>query len=388
MSSSPSPPSPLFTPLSIGPHTLPHRLILAPLTRLRASPHTRIPSSFAPTYYAQRASTPGTLLITEGTFISPRGAGLPLVPGLWTPAQLAAWKEVTTAVHANHGIIFAQLAACGRAADPTVLRDEFGEVEAIAPSPLSIDPENPVKPREMSEEEIRAMIADFATAAKNAVEVAGFDGVEIHAGSGYLVDQFTQSCSNERTDGWGGSVRKRARFAVEVARAVTAAVGVERTGMKLSPWSEGLGMRMSDAETEEGFGHLIRELGGVGLAYLHLVEARVQVNFDDPAQSATLDFAVEAWAWTAPVLLAGGYTAERAREMVERYRGRDVGIVFGRYFISNPDLVWRVREGVAFEGYDRKTFYRKGKTKEEGYTDYPFSREWVEKEEEKKGGAS
>jgi len=360
--------SKLFQPLQVGQIELKHRIVMAPLTRFRADDnHVQLP--FVKEYYSQRASVPGTLLITEAAFISPRGGGFPNVPGLCNHAQLQAWKEITDAVHAKGSYIYCQLWALGRAANPKVLKREGQDF--VSSSAVGMSDNSPV-PRAMEENEIVQFISEYAEAAKNCVEVAGFDGVEIHAANGYLVDQFTQDTCNKRTDAWGGSIEKRARFGLEVTKAVTKAIGTERTGIRLSPWSTFQGMRMEDPIPQ--FTYLIKGLKEIGVAYLHLVESRIQGNADTE-ESGRLDFAFDVWQNQSPVLLAGGFRPYSAKKAVdEDYPGTDVAIVFGRYFISNPDLPFRVQHGIQFNRYDRDTFY-KTKSKE-GYIDYPFSAEF------------
>jgi len=201
---------------------------------------------------------------------------------------------------------------------------------------------------------------------------AGFDGVEIHGANGYLVDQFTQDTCNQRTDGYGGSVEKRSRFAVEVVKAVAEAVGAERTALRLSPWSTWQGMGMADPVPQ--FEDLIGRIKGLGLAYLHLVQARMEGNDDRPAsRDESLDFVVKLW--DGPLLIAGGLTPRDARRLVdEEYRDKDVVAVFGRHFISTPDLPFRIKEGLDLNPYDRSTFYTP-KTPV-GYIDQPFSKEF------------
>jgi len=347
---------------------LKHRMVMAPLTRFRADDdHVQLP--FVKEYYSQRASVPGTLLITEATFITPRGGGMNNVPGLYTDAQLKAWKEITEAVHAKDSYIFCQLWALGRAADPEVLKKEG--CDFLSSSAVGAGDNSPV-PRAMEEKEILQFIDEYAEAAKRCIEIAGFDGVEIHGANGYLIDQFTQDTCNKRTDSWGGSIEKRARFGLEVAKAVTKAVGVERTGMRLSPWSTFQGMRMEDPIPQ--FTYLIEGLKKIGLAYLHLVESRIQGNADTE-ESGRLDFAFDLWKNQSPVLLAGGFRPYSAKKAVdEDYPSTEVAIVFGRYFISTPDLPFRVQHGIEFNEYNRHTFYKI--KSEEGYIDYPFSAEF------------
>ncbi|MCJ1289350.1 Chanoclavine-I aldehyde reductase fgaOx3 [Xylographa carneopallida] len=365
----------LSDPLQIGNCQLQHRLVMAPLTRYRAD-ENHVPLPMVTEYYAQRASVPGTLLITEATVISPRASGYNHIPGIYSAAQIAQWKEVTAAVHAKGSYIYLQLWALGRAAHPDILAAEGYPYVSSSATPMSV--ESPT-PRALTEEEIHAFIADYASAAKNAI-AAGFDGVEIHAANGYLIDQFTQDTCNARTDAWGGSVANRARFGLEVARAVVAAVGPHRTGIRLSPFSTFQGMRMADPRPQ--FSVLVAGLRALGLSYLHVVESRISGNADMET-TEKIDFLVEAWGATSPVLVAGGFTPESAKRAVEEEYPGEVAVVFGRYFISNPDLPFRVLRGVGLSKYDRGTFYKVGSR--EGYVDYPFSGEWEREKGEEKG---
>ncbi|KAF2731854.1 FMN-linked oxidoreductase [Polyplosphaeria fusca] len=357
----------LFKPLKLGNISLQHRIALAPLTRFRADDN-HVPLPFVPKYYSQRGSVPGTLLITEATYIAPEHSGYPNVPGIWNAAQISAWKTVTSAVHAAGSHIFLQLWALGRAAgNPAYKGDQPPAHPVLGPSPIPLDKHSAV-PAEMSVEQIRDTVAAYAQAAQNAV-AAGFDGVEIHGANGYLVDQFVQDNTNSRTDEYGGSIERRNRFALEVTRAVVSAIGKERVGIRLSPFSTFQGMRMQDPVPQ--FSALLAGLDALDLAFVHLVEGRVSGNADVES-SDKLDWAFENFRGT--ILLAGGFTPERARETVEGHGGRNVVVVFGRHFIANPDLVYRIREGVELEKYDRDTFYNA--KSEVGYTDRPFSKEF------------
>lgn len=321
-------------------------------------------------YYVQRASTPGTLLISEATLISLKAAGRYNVPGIWDESQIAGWREVVDAVHAKGCKIFCQLWHLGRAGFTDVLRSHGHKL--LSSSAVPIDATREV-PQAMTEEEIWEAIRDYEAAARNAMR-AGFDGVEIHGANGYLPDQFLQDVCNKRTDRWGGSIENRARFHLEVTKAVAAAVGAERVGMRLSPHSDFQGMRMADPLPT--FEYLVAELRKFGLAYLHLVEGRISGQSDtDVREGETNTSLVRTWDNASPVLLAGGFTPQSAREVVdETYKDYDVVVVFGRHFIANPDLVFRIRNGVPLAKYDRPTFYMPKVPK--GYIDYPFSQEF------------
>ena len=359
----------LFDPVRIGSVPLSHRIVMAPLTRYRAS-DAHVHTSLATEYYTQRASYPGTLIITEATFVSPRASGYPNAPGIYNKDQIEAWKNVTDAVHKKGSYIFCQLWALGRAAHPEVVREEAGEKWFVSSSavPLQAGTE---APRPLEEEDIWGFVGDYAQAAKNAIE-AGFDGVEIHGANGYLVDQFTQDNVNKRTDAWGGSVEKRSRFALEIAKAVVGAVGSERVGIRLSPFSEFQGMKMADPIPQ--FSHLIEGLKELKLTYLHLVESRINGNADFEA-TEKVDPLLKVWGKTSPVLLAGGFQPDSAKRAVEEeYTEYNVLVVFGRHFIANPDLPFRIEKGIELNTYSRATFYNAKSP--EGYIDYPFSKEW------------
>ncbi len=355
-------------PLRIGNCQLQHRLVMAPLTRLRAAEdHVQLP--IATEYYEQRATVPGTLLIAEATFISFVSSGRDAnAPGIFTPEQMRQWKEITTAVHKKGSFIFLQLWALGRAARVKAL--EAKGLEMVSSSATPMDSEAPT-PRPMTEDEIWQCVKDFAQASKNTIE-AGFDGIEIHAANGYLIDQFTQDNCNVRTDAWGGSIEKRARFCLEIAKAVSEAIGPERTAIRLSPYSTFQSMRMTDPIPQ--FTYLIENLKKLKLAYLHLVESRVAGNADVES-TEKIDFGIKAWGNTSPILLAGGFRPASAKRAVEEeYTVYDIAIVFGRYFISNPDLPYRVLNGVELTPYNRDTFYKVKSP--DGYIDYPFSNDF------------
>jgi NADPH2 dehydrogenase len=340
---------------------------MAPLTRFRADDN-HVPLPFVGTYYAQRGSVPGTLLITEATFITKRAGGYPNVPGIYNQDQIAAWRKVTDAVHAKGSFIYCQLWALGRTANAEFCKAQGIEIVSSSPTPL--DSEH-VVPKEMTHEEIKAFVADYAQAARNAIE-AGFDGVEIHGANGYLIDQFIQDNCNRRTDEYGGSVENRSRFGLEVAKAVVDAVGADKVGIRLSPFSTFQGMKMADPIPQ--FSHILKGLKELKLSYVHLVESRVSGNADIES-TEKVDFAIDIWGNTSPVLIAGGFTASSAlRAVDEEYTDKNIAIVFGRYFISTPDLPFRIQKGIDLADYDRNTFYNP--KSEKGYIDYPFSSEF------------
>ena len=347
-----------------------HRIAMAPLTRLRAS-DDRVPVPMMKDYYSQRASMPGTLIITEGTVISPSASGgFANTPGIWSKDQVAACKIITDEVHRKGSFIFCQLFAMGRAADVEVARSEG--VSIVGPSAIALEESAPI-PRAMTLEEIKQTIQEFATASKNAID-AGFDGVECHGANGYLADQFIQDVSNKRDDEYGGSVENRSRFINDIMEAVVDAVGPERVGLRLSPWSVFQGMRMDNPIPQ--FTDVIEKASRLNLAYLHLVESRI-AGAEDAEGNERLDFAYKLW--NGPLLVAGGFKLADAQKLVdEEYPDKDIVVVFGRYFIANPDLVFRIREGLDLNAYERKTFYTSKSAV--GYVDYSFSAEYLKSE--------
>ncbi|KAF2705410.1 FMN-linked oxidoreductase [Pleomassaria siparia CBS 279.74] len=361
----------LLKPLAIGDFKVQHRVAMAPMTRLRAT-DDRVPTPMMREFYTQRASVPGTLLITEGTFVSGTCGGFANGPGIWRADQIAAWRSITDAVHGKACAIFCQLFAMGRAADVATAEKEG--VDVVGPSALPIpNQEGAAVPRAISVEEIKQTVVDFVSASQNAIE-AGFDGVEIHGANGYLLDQFLQDTSNQRTDAYGGSVEKRSRLLHDVIKAVVAAVGSKRVGLRLSPWSTFQGMRMADPIPQHV--DIITKARQSDIAYLHLVESRIsgaEDYSDYNAHKDRLEFAYEHW--RGPLLVAGGYSPDEARTLVdEKHPDKDIVVLFGRSFISNPDLVYRIREGLELAKYDRNAFYVPMSAG--GYVDYPFSKEY------------
>ncbi|EON66457.1 hypothetical protein W97_05555 [Coniosporium apollinis CBS 100218] len=357
----------LFSPLRIGDIEVKHRVVLAPLTRYRAD-ESHVPLNFVRDYYTQRASTPGTILITEGTFISPRAGGFKNVPGIYNNAQIDAWKSITDSVHANGCFIFCQLWALGRAANPDILKAGGHKLISSGSIPMSGDA---ATPEPLTESEIQGFIQDYAQAAKNAIR-AGFDGVEIHGANGYLCDQFLQDKSNNRTDGWGGSVEKRSRFGLEVAKAVSAAVGPGRTGYRVSPWSPFQGMGMDDPRPQ--FSYHAQQLSALNIAYLHVVESRISGSNTIECRAEQIDFLVDIFGTSGTVIVAGGFTPGTAAETTDRYADKNVAVAFGRSFLANPDLPFRIQQHIPLTKYDRSTFYVP--ESRVGYIDYPFSEEY------------
>jgi NADPH2 dehydrogenase len=317
-------------------------------------------------YYGQRASVPGTFLISEATIIAEPYGGYPNVPGIYNQEQIDAWKKITDEVHKKGSFIYLQLWALGRVASK-----EFCAAKGIpikSSSVIAVDSDH-AEPEEMTQDDIKAAVAAFAQAAKNAI-TAGFDGVEIHGANGYLVDQFNQDNSNRRTDSYGGSVENRSRFAIEVTQAVADAVGADKTGIRLSPFSNFQGMHMKEPIPQ--FTDIIQKLNKLKLAYIHLVESRISGNADIETFE-DLDPLLPHW--DGPLLIAGGFKPDSAKRLVDEDRkDRDVVVVFGRYFISTPDLVFRLQKNIELNPYDRDTFYNA--KSEKGYLDQPFSKEW------------
>ncbi|OPB39312.1 NADH:flavin oxidoreductase/NADH oxidase family protein [Trichoderma guizhouense] len=315
------------------------------------------------------------------TMISPRASGYPHSPGIWTNEQVAAWKAVTAAVHAQGSRIYLQIGALGRVANPRVLEEDavlFGlprdSVRFAAPSSIPCSKGHPT-PAELTAEEIDTLVKDFATAARRAVFDAEFDGVEVHGGYGYLVDQFIQDTSNQRTDCYGGSVENRSRFALEVMRAVVDAVGPERSAIRLSPWCSWQGMRMHDPMPQ--FIYLIQQLRGLKLAYLHLVEAfrARQTNSAEALFGDSNDILIRMWGMTSPIILNHGFDAPSAIEAIERYIGvADIAVSIGAPFMSNPDLIYRIKKGIPLALPDRSKSH--SVIDPDGYITYPFSDEW------------
>ncbi|KAF8124962.1 hypothetical protein EV363DRAFT_694602 [Boletus edulis] len=365
----------LFKPIKVGRLTLQHRVVLAPLTRFRAYA-SHVPGPQHASYYSQRGSAPGTLLITEATFISHDAGGYAHVPGIYTDEHIKGWKKVTDAVHAKGSYIFLQLWALGRAADIDFLEKQDPPSPYVSASSVPLTGKSK-PPRPLTESEIQDYIVAYAKAASNAVHGAGFDGVEIHSANGYLPDQFLQTLSNIRTDRWGGDEEGRTRFTREVVDAVVDTVGEDRVGIRISPWSPFQDMGMPDPRPT--FAYLATALRDKHpkLAYLHAVEPRVSGGSDDDSEAAANsnnDFLREIWHGEGGeervFISAGGFSRETALRTAEDKEGL---IAFGRLYISNPDLPARLQEDIPLTPTDRSKYYQVGNLTPSGYSDWPFA---------------
>jgi N-ethylmaleimide reductase len=350
----------LFTPLKLGPLELPNRIFMAPMTRNRA-PDT-VANPLMAEYYVQRASA--GLIISEGSQISAFAIGYPATPGIHSEAQISGWKRVTDAVHAAGGRIFVQLWHCGRVSHPDLLGGETPvSASALKPAIKAITwtgQHDSVTPRALNTAEIGRIVACYANAARNAL-AAGFDGMEIHAANGYLIDQFLRDGSNRRNDAYGGSVENRCRFLLEVTQAVAAEVGADRVGVRISPWQPFNDMR--DSNPQATFCHAVEQLDRFGLAYLHVTE----MGRESPgAAGPAFDPAELRKRWRGVLVTNAGYDKTRANEVLGS--GAADAVAFGVPFIANPDLVERLRRDAPLNVADPKTFYSGG---EKGYLDYP-----------------
>ncbi|GLB40852.1 putative nadh flavin oxidoreductase nadh oxidase [Lyophyllum shimeji] len=359
--------SKLFEPVQVGDMILQHRVVLAPLTRFRADDQ-HVSLLHVAEYYAQRASLPGTLLISEATFIAQRAGGYPNAPGIWSDAQIAAWKRITDAVHAKGSFMYLQLWALGRAANPKQLASEGVNLPYVSASALPLLEQNSATPRALTIAEIEEYVELYAAAAHNAVHRAGFDGVEVHGANGYLIDQFLQDVSNVRKDVYGGSVQNRARFALEVVDAVVKRVGARKTAIRFSPWSTNQGMGMRDPKPT--FSYVVRELRMryPDLAYIHVIEPRVNgtTTLKSVPTGQSNDFIREIWCGgdsERRLISAGGYT--RATGMAQADATGEL-IAYGRPFIANPDLPYRLAKNVPLAVGARKWYYRYGSTDPKG----------------------
>ena len=364
----------LFTPVEFGDLHLKHRVVMAPLTRCRATPPGNVPNAMNATYYGQRASD-GGLIVSEATQVMPEGQGYPTTPGIHSAEQVEGWKLVTDAVHAKGGLIVLQLWHVGRISHSSFQPGGRPPVapSAIAPKGMASTADGKQAPyetpRALETAEIPKIVEAYGAAARRAKE-AGFDGVEIHGANGYLIDQFLQDGTNHRTDEYGGSIANRSRFLLEVVDAAAKVFGIGRVGVRLSPW--GVFNDMHDSDPIALFKYAIEQLSARGLAYLHLIEPRAS----ESSRTGKVDFSAPDAAGTfrssfrGALLSAGGYDRENAIEQVGS--GKADAVAFGRWFISNPDLPHRLEKNLPLTAYDRSKFY--GGTAA-GYTDYPAAAE-------------
>lgn len=356
----------LFTSVKVGPYEISHRVVLAPLSRLRAQAGG-IPGPLMAQYYEQRASE-GGLLITEAAAALADGNGYLGSPGLYHDDQIAGWRKVTERVHAKGARIFAQIYHAGRQSHSDLR--PFGD-RPVGASDVphqtmahTADGWVPATPnRALHESEIPAIVEGFRKAAQRAF-AAGFDGVELHGANGYLLDQFLQDNSNKRTDRYGGSFENRARFLTEVVRAVISVSSGDKVGVRLSP-SSSFG-EMADSNPMALFTFVTEQLSALNLAYLHLIEPRWLADGDAAENSAVITDHLRAH-YHGTIISAGGYDGRSAHKMVES--GNADLVAFGRHFVANPDLPHRLRHDLPLNEYDRATFYGGGDV---GYTDYPF----------------
>lgn len=351
----------LFSSYQLGNIELNNRIVMAPLTRNRAGKGL-VPSEFAADYYAQRASA--GLIITEATQVSPQAQGYQDTPGLYTTEQIDAWRKVTNAVHDKGGKIFVQLWHVGRISHVDL---QPNGASPIAPSAIRADTKTFVnntftdvsEPRALELYEIPAIISDFRQAAANAI-TAGFDGVEIHAANGYLLEQFIKDGANQRTDIYGGSIENRARLLLEVVEAIVSEIGANRTGVRISPVSPANGISCSDPQPQ--YNYITEQLNQLGIVYLHVVEGAT----GGPRNIAPFDYPAIRNRFEQTYLANNGYDLELANAHLESDEA-DL-FAFGKLFISNPDLVERLKHGLRLAELNPATLYGGGA---EGYTDYP-----------------
>jgi N-ethylmaleimide reductase len=363
--------STLFDPLQVGELTLANRIVMAPLTRNRAP--NAVPTALMAEYYTQRASA--GLLITEATAISHQGQGYADVPGLYGTEQLDGWKRITSAVHQAGGKIVVQLWHVGRVSHTEL---QPAGAAPVAPSAIAAKTKTVLikngaatfvqtsMPRALLADELPGIVHTYQAAARNAIETAGFDGIEVHAANGYLLDQFMKTSANQRSDDYGGSIENRARLTLEVTRAIVDAIGGGRTGIRLSPVTSS--NDIGDEDPQALFNYLLRELASLNLAYIHIVEGVTggarevpERPFDYAALKRAYRMAGGRGAW----MVNNGYDKAMAEQALNT--GADL-VAFGRPFIANPDLVRRLHDNAELNTPDNATFYGGGA---KGYTDYP-----------------
>jgi N-ethylmaleimide reductase len=363
----------LFTPVQLGSLNLKHRVVMAPLTRSRAEQPGGIPGDMMVQYYSDRASD-GGLIITEATSISLTARGWFGAPGLYTDQQVEGWKRVVRAIHAKNGFVFAQLWHTGRSSHSDN-QDGNTPVSASVDASYWEDPNHLVSApsgwvqssphRALDISEIPGIVEDYRKAAARA-KAAGFDGVELHAGNGYLPDQFLQDGSNKRTDSYGGSIENRSRFLLEVVEAVTSVWGGDRVAVRISP--AGTWNHMGDSNPNALFTYVAEQLNRFGLAYLHIIEPRVKGNVTINEGQGPVAAEQLRKVFKTKIIAAGGFQPDTAETTIEN--GIADAVAFGRHFVANPDLPLRIKEGLALTRYDRDTFWTFDSV---GYNDYPFA---------------
>ncbi|KAI0027625.1 NADH:flavin oxidoreductase/NADH oxidase [Vararia minispora EC-137] len=363
--SGPSTPA-LFESLRIGTVQLQHRMVMAPMSRYRST-DAHVPTELGEEYYGQRAHTPGSLLITEGVYVADIAGGQPNAPGVWSDEQVEAWKRITDRVHGKGSFIYLQLWALGRAGYPDILAQRGFPYVSASSVPLS---RHSVSPRPLTIPEIKEYVRLYAVAAHNAVNRAGFDGVEIHSANGYLIDQFLQTTSNARSDEYGGSVEGRTRFAREVIEAVVGAVGASHTGIRFSPWGTFQDMGMLDPIPT--FSSIVSHIRDAypEMAYIHVVEPdeegkRVELGGGQQVIHSN-DFIRKLWL-PRPLICTNGFERDTAIKAAEM---DGVLVGFARKYLANPDLVERFKSDLPLNTPDYPTFYSGGA---KGYIDYPFT---------------
>ena len=356
----------LFSPIKVGPHTLANRVAMAPLARARCG-DDRAPNDLVCEYYTQRSGA--GLIVSEASSVSPMSVSRPYASAIYGDAHMQGWTRVADAVHAAGGIMFQQIYHIGRKSDPSRMP---GGAKPVAPSEVAAKgqvnglngPVDFATPRAREDSEIPGVIEEFRRGAAH-FKAAGMDGVEIHGANAFLVDQFLKDVTNRRTDGYGGSVENRARFLLEVVEAVADVWGADRVGIRLSPHSRGDGIGTSDSSALYEF--LAKELDGMSLAYIHLVEGQADGIPQSPAEGDAPLMGLIRENFSGPLIVNGGYQREAATKLIET--GQTDMVAFGSLFIANPDLVERFRQNAEMNEPDRSSFHVGGA---EGYTDYPF----------------